>query len=136
MGPQQVLLIILAFCILGICVSSGIIGAQSSNDVYSRSLITEEFFKMVKQARVYRSIPYENDGGDGTFFGLTATPQGIARLTSTPVTSFAKFIISRNGNEASVEVTAVGSVPGRDNRTPIRMQLVVSEHTFSIADLN
>lgn len=136
MGPQQVLVIILAFCILGICISAVIIGAQSSNDVYSRSLITEQFFKMVKQAQSHRALPYEDEGGEGTFYGLTATPQGIGRLTATPVTSFATFSISRNGDVSSVEVTAVGTVPGRDNRTPLRMQLVVHEHSFAIVELN
>lgn len=136
MGPQQVLLTILAFCILGICLSAGIIGAQTSNDDYTRGRITEEFMKMVKQARQYRAIPYEQEGGDGTFYGLTATPTGIARLTATPVTAFAKFAISRNGDDSSVEVTAVGRVPGRDKRTPVCLQLRIREHSFSIVELN
>lgn len=136
MGPQQLLVFILGFCIIGIAVSAGFIIVQNESYGDCRQAIYGEFTSLAKAAREYRARPYESEGGDGTFLGLTATTQGIARLTQTPSTPFADFSIQGNGVAQSVSILAIGKSPGLDVRKPVKMSMTVFAESTAIVVLN
>ncbi len=136
MGPQQLLVLILGVCIIGIAVSAGVIIVQNESYGDCRQAITAEFDRLASAARDYRVRSYESEGGDGTFIGLTTTPQGIAKLTQTASTPFADFSILSNGNDRTVSLLAIGKSPGQDSRKPIEMVMMVFEDTSAIVVLN
>ena len=136
MGQQQILFLILGICVIGIAVSAGAIAFQSDGGIDQRQLLYDEMNKLALRAQAFRSSPLEQNGGDGTFFGLTATPHGIARLMPTSTTPFGEFHISRSGNRHSVEMTVIGTHPGNDPRKPIKLIMNVWRDKSSITSLN
>ena len=136
MVPQQLLVLILGVCIIGIAVSAGFIIVQNDSYGDCRQAIYSEFTTLAKATREYRVRPYESDGGDGTFIGLTATPQGIAKLTQTSSTPFADFSIQASGTAQAVSILAIGKSPGLDVRKPVKMLMTVFPETTAIVVLN
>ena len=136
MGQQQILFLILAICILGIAFTAGVIAHQADESVDLRNSILADLQQLAGQARMYRARPYEEYGGDGTFLGLTATPEGITKLTGNPRTPYAQYAIARSGNVSSVEIVGIGTVPGNDSRRPICMRVTVFAESTAIAVLN
>jgi hypothetical protein len=136
MGQQQVLFLILGVCIIGIAVSSGIIVLQSGSSTDERHEMMCQLKQLADAAHAYRLRPFEDDGGDGTFLGLTATPQGIARLTDARTTPHAEYAIVKSGNTKSVQILAVGYSPGYDSHKPIKLLLTVYPDSASVATIN
>jgi hypothetical protein len=136
MGQQQILFLILAVCIIGIAMSTGIIVLQSDSSVDYRQAISTDLKILASEAQAYRHRSFEEGGGDGSFIGLTATPQGIEKLTKTRLTSHADYSIKKSGNSHFVQIMAIGHSPGNDARKPIKMLITVFAETTSIAVLN
>ncbi len=136
MGQQQILFLILAVCIIGIAISTGIIVLQSDSSVDYRQAIYTDLKKLASEAQAYRLRSFEEGGGDGTFIGLTSTLQGIEKLGKTRLTPHAKYSIKKSGNSKSVQILAIGHLPGNDARKPIKMLITVFAETTSIAVLN
>lgn len=123
MGQQQILFIILAVCVLGIAASAIMIAHDTGVDY--RVAMEKDLKALASLAQEFRARPFEQEGGDGTFIGLTATPQGFQRLASGFNRSYARYYISRSGNSRSVEITALGHFPGNDSRMPMKMVMTV-----------
>lgn len=134
MGQQQILFLILALCIAGIAVSAFAIVDDSETDF--RAAIHTDLTMLAARAREFRDTPFEADGGDGTFIGLTATPQGFERLAGTMSRTYARYFISKSGNSRSVEVTAVGLHPGNDSQKPVRIIMTVFAESTAIRIVN
>jgi hypothetical protein len=135
-GQQHILFLILGVCILGIALSARAIVLQSDAGMDHRSALQAELQKLADEAQSYRSRPFEQEGGDGTFIGLTATPFGIARLTQAATSPFGEFYISQSGNAYSVQIVAIGNSPGNDPRKPIKLIMNVWADRSRIASLN
>lgn len=136
MGQQQLLFLILGACIIGIAISVGVIAVQANSGVDYRSALYTDLKMLAAEARTYRSRSYEEDGGDGTFIGLTSTPQGMEKLTARPSMPAGKFSIVKSGNTHSVQILAVGFSPGFDPRQPMKMSMTVFAETTSITVQN
>jgi hypothetical protein len=136
MGQQQILFLILGVCIIGVAISTGLIVLQSDPGLDHRQAIYSELKELASKAQAYRHISFEQGGGDGTFIGLTSTPQGIAKLTITWLRPHAEYSIPTSGNSRSVQIMAVGHLPGNDPRKPIKMMMTVFAESTSIAVLN
>ncbi|MBI5473776.1 MAG: hypothetical protein HY961_15670 [Ignavibacteriae bacterium] len=130
------MVLILGFCIIGIAASAGVIVVQNESYGDSRQAIRAEFMQLAKAAHEYRARTYEANGGDGTFMGLTPTPEGISKLTPTPSTPHAEFSILSSGDSHTVSILAVGKSPGQDVRRPIEMVMMVFEDTSAVVVLN
>ena len=136
MGPQQILFLILGFCIIGIAASAGVIVLQSDGNIDYRQAIYADLKRLASEAQAYRNRAFEENGGDGTFIGLTSTPQGMARLSKISSSPYAEFLISKNGNANSVELIAVGYSPGNNPRKPLEMLMTVFADSTAITVLN
>lgn len=136
MGQQQILFLILGVCIIGIALSTGIIVAQSDPSSDQRQAVYSNLKQLASEAQAYRLRAFEEGGGDGTFIGLTATQQGIEKLTKMRFTPFAEYAIKRNGNSQSVQIIAIGHSPGNDPRKPMKMLMTVFPASTSIDVLN
>ncbi len=136
MGQQQILFLILGACIAGIAISVGVITVQSNSNVDYRSALYADLKKISNEARMYRVRSYEDEGGDGSFLGLTSTPQGNEELGINRPMPAGKFSIVKSGNTHSVQILAVGFSPGINPRKPMKMLMTVFPQTTSIAVLN
>ncbi|MDL1891279.1 hypothetical protein FBQ87_00105 [Sphingobacteriales bacterium CHB3] len=136
MGQQQILFLILGVCLLGITASASIIMVQTDHDSFERHVIDTDFRELEVRARAYRSRSFEEGGGDGTFIGLTATPQGIEKLTQNRFTPYAEYSIVKSGNSRSVQIACIGYSPGKNPRKPIHMVMTVYADSTQIAVLN
>jgi hypothetical protein len=136
MGQQQILFLILGVCIGGIVLSASAIALQSEANVNLRDVIVSELRELSSDAQEYRLRPFEKGGGDGTFLGLTATPQGMAQLRKYRRSLHAEYSITRSGNSTSVQILAIGHGPGNDPRKPIKILLTVFPERSSISVLN
>ena len=134
MGQQQILFLILAICIVGIAVSAFAIATDMTVDY--RSAIHQDLTALASRAQEFRMRPFEQEGGDGTFIGLTATPQGFERLAPGFSRTYARYFISRSGNSRDVEITAVGQFPGQDSNRPMKMVMTVKPDGISIRTIN
>jgi hypothetical protein len=136
MGQQHILFLILGVCIIGIALSAGTITLQSHEGINQRQFLYDEMQRLAARAQEYRRLPFEENGGDGTFIGLTATPYGIARLTKTPTTPFGEFQVSKSGNSHAVEITAIGNSAGNDPRRPVKIVMTVFSNRTSVLVVN
>lgn len=134
MGQQQIVFLILAVCIAGIALSAFAIANDGDTDY--RAAMEADLTMLADRARKFRNTPFEADGGDGTFIGLTATPQGFERLAGRMARPYARYFISRSGNTRSVEVTAVGLHPGNDPRKPVRLVMTVFAESTALRVVN
>lgn len=136
MGQQQILFLILGVCIIGIAISTSIIVLQSDASIDHRQMIYSDLKKLASEAQAYRRRSFEDDGGDGTFIGLTSTLQGIEKLTKTRSTPYGEFVIKKSGNLQSVQIVAIGNSPGNDPRKPIKLLMTVFAESTSIGVMN
>lgn len=134
MGQQQIVFLILAVCIAGIALSAYAI--VHDGDVDYRTAMANDLRQLAVSAQNYRTRSFDEGGGDGTFIGLTATPQGFERLAGSMTRPYARYFISRSGNTRSVEVTAVGLHPGNDPRKPTRLVMTVFAESTAIRVVN
>jgi hypothetical protein len=136
MRQQHLVFLILGFCIIGIAVSAGSIAHQASDGAHQRQLLNDELRRLATLAQAYCNRSFEENGGDGTFIGLTATSYGIARITKTPTTLAGEFMITKSGDARSLEITGIGNVPGYDPTKPIKMLLRITANSTSIIAVN
>ncbi len=136
MGQQQLLFLILGACIIGIAISIGVIAVQSNSNVDYRSALQSDLRVIAENARAYSSRSCEQEGGDGTFIGLTSTPEGMRKLSAGLPLYGGKFSIIKSGNSRSVQILGLGFSPGINPRKPIKMLMTVFPESTSIVMLN
>ncbi len=136
MGQQQILMLLLSISILGIAVSCGVIAMQGATEPDCREPLISELNDLANEARWYYRTPLEYEGGGGTFLGLEAGIGGIRRLLAKPSTASGDFYIAREGDGSSVEIVAIGTRGGWDQRLPIRVIATVYADTSIIRVVN
>lgn len=136
MPRQQLLFLLLAVCLTGIMASVGVIAVQEALAPDNRNVLVQELHVLAQEAREYRLRPMLQDGGEGTFLGLTATPQGIRLLTTSPSTVHGDFFVRTAGSVGSVELLAVGTERGYDPRYPVRISMTVYAESVKVRMLN
>jgi len=134
MGQQQIVFLILALCIVGIALSAYAIVRDGEAD--HRTAMSNDLQQLALSAQSYRTRSFEDGGGDGTFIGLTATPQGFERLVPTFSRTYARYFISKTGNSRCVELTALGFFPGIDPRKPMKLTMTVYADSMRLTVVN
>ncbi len=136
MGQQQILMLLIGISIIGIAVSCGVITMQSATEPDCRELLVRDLQDLAADAQGYFNTPLEYEGGGGTFLGLQAGISGIRRLTVNPSTAHGDFYIAREGDVSSVEIVAIGTRRGWDERLPVRVVATVHADTSFIRVVN
>jgi hypothetical protein len=133
---QQLLFLLLGVCLAGVMASVGVIIVQDALAPDNRRVLVEELGALATKAQEYRSRPMLQDGGEGTFLGLTPTPFGIRLLTQDPSGVHGDFFIRTAGTVTSVELMAVGVERGYDPRYPVRITMQVFADSVRVRMLN
>lgn len=136
MGQQQILLLLLGICVIGIALSVGIITFQNENAPDNRQQLIDELEHLAFVAQEYNRRPFHLEGGEGTFLGIGASVTGIRKLTLNPSTAVGDFFVKRSGDVTSLELMAVGIERGVDPRFPVRVAMTVFADRTEIQVLN
>ena len=136
MGQQQILFLLLAVCILGIVMSVGIITKQKEILPNSRSHIIEELTGIAERAQSFYRKPVEAGGGNGSFLRLTATTNGICKLTTKATTPFADYFLPKTNSGSYVRLIAIGFEPGINPNLPVRVTMTVWAESTRVSILN
>jgi len=136
MGQQQILLLILGVCVLGITVSVGVITVQQDASYENRALLISELRHLGARAQEFYRRPIEDGGGNQSFLPLTIVPRDISVLSAIPSKVHGDFYIVRSNSCTSMQIIANGVVPGIYPRFPVRVMLTVYPDSSSISILN
>lgn len=135
MGQQQFLFLALCICILGIYCSARLIDVQGKSQT-NREVIINDLYQIADEAQKYYRRLFENDGGDGSFIGLSKGVRGIQTLQVFFPTSHGEFFVSKSGTESYVQILAVGVERGRDPSVPMRVLMTVWADSTAVFILN
>lgn len=136
MGHQQLLLTLLAVCVVGIMLSVGVITLQEALRPDNRTELVRDLQSIAREAQTFYRRPLDLGGGEGTFLGLTTNMEGIRKLTTHPSTVNGDFFIRKSGNIHTVEILGIGVTPGRDPRYPVRFAITVWADSTALIPLN
>ena len=136
MGQQQILFLIFGVCVLGIAISVGFISVQQEASHENRGLLVAELQRLGALAQEFYKRPFEDRGGGGSFLPLTSVSQGISVLSPTRPRVHGDFFIKKSASIGSLQIVAIGVVPGNDPRFPVRAMITVYPDSTAVATLN
>lgn len=136
MGQQQILFLILGVCVLGIVLSIGVINVQQEASQENRAYLVAELERLATLAQEFYRRPFEDSGGEGSFLSLTGVDQGIDVLSPIRSKVHGDFFIKKTHSSTSLQIVAIGVVPGRDPRFPVRAMITVLSDSTSVSILN
>lgn len=136
MGQQQILFVILAFCIIAIAVSIGVISLTGHALSDNRSLVEQDLTVIAKRAQEYVSLLPEQGGGGVSFYLLSRMPDAMNRLGLPSSNAHGDFFVKRSVNSACLQVVGVGNEAGYDKNRPLRLLMTVWVDSTSLTVLN
>lgn len=84
MQQQQLYLLVLVFVVVGLAVAVGI-GMFTDNSVSAnRDAVSHDLVNLALRAHTYYRRPLQQNGGGGSFVGLSANAEGLAKITNLP----------------------------------------------------
>ena len=136
MGQQQVLLLVLVFCILGILLSLRMITVDSESEGANRDAVIKDMYTIASKAQQYYHRSLEQGGGDQSFLGLARGLHGIRKLGSASSTAYGEYFVWDPGNTKTVQLLGVGIERGLDPRLPVRVVMTVWSDSVAFSILN
>ena len=136
MGQQQVLLLALLFCILGIVFSVHLINAEGESVQTNRDALIDDLYKIAARAQQYYHRSFEEEGGDNSFRGLTRGIRGIESLKAAASTAHGEYFVVEPGNARTVQLLGVGIERGLNSGLPVRVLMTVWSDSTSVSILN
>ena len=136
MGQQQILFLFLGVCVLGIAISVGFIAVQQEASHENRTVLIEELHRFGTLAQEFYKRPFEERGGSGSFLPLTSVSHGISVLSPTRSKVHGDFFIKKSRSSSSLQIVAIGVVPGSDPRLPVRAMITVYPDSTAVTTLN
>lgn len=136
MGQQQILFLILGVCVLGIALSVGVITVQQEASQDNRAHLVSELQYLGTLAQDFFRRPFDDGGGGGSFLPLTSVAQGVNVLSPVPSTVHGDFFFVKTDSDSSLQIVAIGVVPGKDPRFPVRSMITVYPDSTAISILN
>ncbi|MBM2839967.1 MAG: hypothetical protein HW412_495 [Bacteroidetes bacterium] len=130
MGQQQLLLIILGVIVVGIAVAVGITMFTDNAVSANKDAVTNDLVNLASRAQQFYRRPTALGGGQGSFVLLTATPAGLAKLTSKAINSNGTYSISTAGSATQVELHGLGTEKGTDGNPLDINMMVLADSTY------
>ena len=83
MGQQQLMIIVMAFIVVGIAVVAGIMIFTDNAIDRNRDAVMSDLLNLTARAHAYYRRPRVYGGGEGSFVGLDDNIQGMRKLVNT-----------------------------------------------------
>ncbi len=136
MAQRQILLLVLAVCILGIAVSVGAISLQRQSAAENRDEVVNELLRYATEVQSFYRRPLNDGGGEESFLLLTAVPNGLSRFKPPGRTVHGDFHLRKTGCAVAVQIVGIGVVSGYDPRLPVRAMITVFPERSLVTILN
>jgi len=124
-GQQQLLFIVLIIVVVGIAVvvASQMFGENIANA--NLQAVTNDLMNLSSEARRYFLKPALFGGGDGSFVGLTADAEGMAKISTRSTNDNGIYSIITAGNATSVTLQGIGKEDGDGDGSNCIVQVTV-----------
>ena len=136
MGQQQLLIIVMAFIIVGIGVVAGIMIYTDNAIDRNRDAVMSDLLNLTARAQAYYRRPSIYGGGQGSFVGLNNDLQGMRKLVNTMsypwITDNGRYRISTAGTAIRVVLNGIGNEPGKDPNSPVAVTIAVYSDSISL----
>lgn len=139
MGQQQLILITIAFIIVGIGIAAGIMIYTDNAIDRNRDAVMSDLLNLTARAQSYYRRPHLYGGGQGSFVGLDNNLQGMRKLVNTTsypwITDNGRYRISGAGTALRVLLNGTGNEPGRDPNSPVAVTIAVYSDSISLVTI-
>jgi hypothetical protein len=135
-GQQQILLVILAVCIIAITVSIGVISFSGHEVTDNRTLLADDLHQIAKRAQDYVNLPVELGGGGASFYALSRLPDALDYLCYPSSNAHGDFLVKRFANSSFMQIIGVGNGSGYDPKRPLRLMITVWADSSALEALN
>ncbi len=136
MGQQQILLVILAVCVLAIVLSIGVLALTNHAVSDNRALVAQDLNLIAGKIQNYVNLPMEQGGGGVSFYVLSRLSGVLDNLGCPSSNSHGDYFIKKAKNASSLQIVGVGIEAGRDQKHPLRMMITVWRDSTSLSELN
>jgi hypothetical protein len=128
MAQQQLYLLVLVLVILGLAVTIGIAMFQDNSSSANRDAVAHDLLNFAARAHEYYRRPAVHNGGGGSYAGLTADAEGLAKVTNLPGGRNGNgiYTIQSAGTATQVVVQGVGTEVLQDGN-PVTMRILIRE---------
>jgi hypothetical protein len=135
-GQQQILLVILAVCILAVTVSISVISFSGHEAIDNRTLLAEDLHQIAKRAQDYVNLRAGMGGGGVSFYVLSRMPDALGNLRCPSSNAHGDFHVRRSANSSYMQIVGVGNGVGYDPKRPLRLMVTVWADSFALETLN
>ena len=136
MGQQQLLIIVMAFIIVGAAVVAGLLLFADNAVDRNRDAVLSDLMHLSARAHAYYRRPRIFGGGEGSFVGLTTNLQGMKKLVNTQaypwVSDNGRYRIAVAGTKESVILRGYGNELGKDPSLPVAVTIAVYADSMAI----
>ena len=117
MGQTQILMLVLVMVLVGIAIMMAVFIFNENIASANLDNVTEHLLVLASNAQRHYRLPISMNGGGHSFNRLTANPQGMLLLTTSPTTEAGTFSVSVAGDDSKVTLQGVGIEDGDDDGT-------------------
>ena len=136
MGQQQLLIIVMAFLIVGIAVVAGIMLFTDNAIDRNRDALMSDLLNLSARAQAYYRRPRIYGGGEGSFVGLTTDLAGMKKLVNTQaypwVNDNGRYRIGVAGTKQSVVLRGYGNELGKDPSLSVAVTIAIYSDSISL----
>jgi hypothetical protein len=127
MQQQQMYLLILVVVIVGLAAATGIIMFSESSVSANRDAVSHDLINLALRSHEYFRRPLQQNGGGGSFVGLTADADGLAKITNLAGGENANgtYSIFTAGTTDEIVLQGIGRETVSEGH-PVTMQIVVN----------
>ena len=136
MGQQQILVVILAICVIGIAVSIGVLSLSGNALSDNRALVEQDLALMARNIQDYVNLPVENGGGGVSFDVLSRLPNALGLASCPSSNAHGDYFVKRSSDAQSLQIIGVGIEAGFDQKHPLRLAMTVWVDSSAVTVLN
>jgi hypothetical protein len=127
MQQQQLYLLVLVFVIVGLAIGVGILMFADNSVSANRDAVAHDLVNFALRAHEYYRRPAQQNGGGGSFVGLTADAEGLAKITNLPggANANGRYRIFSAGTPTDIVLQGVGTEVSPDGHN-VTMGIFVS----------
>ncbi len=129
MAQQQLYLLVLVFVIVGLAVGIGIVMFSDNSVSANRDAVSHDLLNFAARAHEYYRKPAQQNGGGGSYVGLTTDVEDLYKVTNLPGGQNANgtYSVFSDGTPSEVVLQGIGreTLPDGD---PVTVRILVREN--------
>ncbi len=129
MQQQQLYLLVLVFIIVGLAVAVGIVMFSDNSVSANRDAVSHDLLNFAARAHEFYRRPLQQNGGGGSYVGLTTDVDDLYKITNLPGGQNANgtYSVFSNGTATEVVLQGVGTENAPDGNF-VTVRILVREN--------